>query len=134
MLLLVQALFSEQKLKRYFFFSVTSATAFSGCHCHVTQRKSLEIQTCSSLRSWRFCKHTRNMRNWRYCKRTRNKVLAAEPTSERRSREENGRGTLKYRGISRGFAARFWRLRRQNFISRAPTIPPATQAKRALLQ
>ena len=31
-------------------------------------------------------------------------------------------------GISRGFAARFWRLRRQNFISRAPTIPPATQA------
>ena len=30
--------------------------------------------------------------------------------------------------ISRGFAARFWRLCRQNFISRAPTIPPATQA------
>ena len=38
-----------------------------------------------------------SLRRWRYCKRTRNKVLAAEPTSERRSREENGRGTLKYR-------------------------------------
>ena len=31
-----------------------------------------------------------SLRSWRYCKRTRNKVLAAEPTSERRSREENG--------------------------------------------
>ena len=47
--------------------------------------------------------------SWRYCKRTRNKVLAAEPTSKRRRREENGKGALKYRGISRGFAARFWR-------------------------
>ena len=31
-----------------------------------------------------------SLRSWRYCKRPRNKVLAAEPTSERRSREENG--------------------------------------------
>ena len=31
-----------------------------------------------------------SLRSWRYCKRTRNKNLAAEPTSERRSREENG--------------------------------------------
>ena len=29
------------------FLILTSATAFSGCHCHVTQRKSLKIQTCS---------------------------------------------------------------------------------------
>ena len=31
-----------------------------------------------------------SLRSWRYCKRTRNKVLAAEPTSERRSHQENG--------------------------------------------
>ena len=30
-----------------------------------------------------------SLRSWRYCKRPRNKVLATEPTSERRSREEN---------------------------------------------
>ena len=60
-----------------------------------------------------------SLRSWRYCKRTRNKVSAAKP------RGEWGVGN---KGISRGFAARFWRLRRQNFYSRAPTIPPATQA------
>ena len=64
-----------------------------------------------------------SLRSWWYCKRTRKKVLAAEPTSERRSRAENGEWDF-----SRGFAIRFWRLRRQNFISRAPTIPPDTQA------
>ena len=37
-----------------------------------------------------------SLRSWRYCKRTRNKVLAA-------ARGEWGVG------ISRGFAARFWR-------------------------
>ena len=31
-----------------------------------------------------------SLRSWRCCKRTRNKVLVAEPTSERRGREENG--------------------------------------------
>ena len=67
-----------------------------------------------------------SLRSWRYCKSTRNKVLAAETTSEQRSREENGEWDFE---ISRGFAARFWRLRRQNFISHAPTIPPATQAE-----
>ena len=30
-----------------------------------------------------------SLRSWRYCKRKRNEVLAAEPTSERRSCEEN---------------------------------------------
>ena len=41
---------------------------------------------------WRFkkCVAARSLRSWRDCKRTRNKVLAAEPASERRSREENG--------------------------------------------
>ena len=41
-----------------------------------------------------------SLRSWRYYNRTRNEVLTAEPTIERR----------------------------QNFISRPPTIPPATQA------
>ena len=36
------------------------------------------------------CKCYASLRSWRYCKRTRNKVFAAEPTSEWRSREENG--------------------------------------------
>ena len=34
--------------------------------------------------------HVSSLRSWRDCKPTRNKVFAAEPTSERRSREENG--------------------------------------------
>ena len=42
-----------------------------------------------------------SLRSWRYCKRPRSKVLAREPTSERRSREEMGRGTLKYRYFRR---------------------------------
>ena len=38
---------------------------------------------------WRI-NHVSSLRSWRDCKATRNKVLAGEPTSERRSREENG--------------------------------------------
>ena len=38
-----------------------------------------------------------SLRSWRYCKRTRNKVLAAEPTSERRSCEENGESKTLFR-------------------------------------
>ena len=61
-----------------------------------------------------------SLRSWRYCKRTRKKVLAAEPTSERRSSKENGE--WDFENISRGFGACFWRLRRQYFTSRAPSL------------
>ena len=60
---------------------------------------------------------------WRFRRRRRRgllkfpKVLAEEPTSERRSRVENGERDYTIRF---GFAACNWRLRRQNSISRAP--------------
>ena len=50
-----------------------------------------------------------SLHSWRYYKHTQNKVLAAEPTSVRQSCERQS-----------CFAARFWRLCRQNLISRAP--------------
>ena len=59
-----------------------------------------------------------SLRSWRYCKRTRNNVLAAD--------EEDGEGIRIFLAAS---PLGIWRLRRQNFISRVPTVPPATQAK-----
>ena len=57
--LILQALFSYQKLKSITHPS-TYTTALSGRNVHVTQRKSLEIQTCSitirTLSSWNVVK------------------------------------------------------------------------------
>ena len=77
-----------------------------------------------------------SLRSWRYCKRPRNKVLAAEPTIERRSHEENGKRDSEipfhyFRvplPILLAASPLACRLHHQNFISRALTIPPATQA------
>ena len=55
-----------------------------------------------------------SLRSWRYCKFKRRSRQASGESARR-----IGRGTLKYR-LSHGFAARFWRLRRQSCISHAP--------------
>ena len=61
-------------------------------------------------------KHTLESRSWRDCKRARNKVLAAEPTSERRSREENGERDFEIPPVP------------PPKLYFALAIPPATQA------
>ena len=64
--------------------------AFSGHWCGQDQRekatreKNMRAAWCGSP----------SLRSWRYCKRTRNKVLAVESTSERRAR-------LQYRQLRR---------------------------------
>ena len=78
---------------------------------------SISFLLCSSLRSWR------------YCKRTLNKVLAAEPTSERRSREENRECDFESPLVSGGSAAKtlfrerlqYRQLRRLHVLSK-PTL------------
>ena len=75
------------------------------------------------------CFHRRfSLRSWRYCKRPRNKVLAAEPTSERRSREENGERDSEsgFAARSRALRARISRLRRS--CARLDKNRHATQA------
>ena len=71
---------------------------------HQIDLESVEIFDRSS--AWRQRLIIPGLRSWRDCKRTRNKVLAAEPTSEHRSREENGERDFVFLSISRGFAAR----------------------------
>ena len=68
-----------------------------------------------------------SLRSWRYCRRARNKVLVAEP------QEASGEAA---RNISKSPSPFSSRLRRSLLVlysaaknfSRAPTIPPATQA------
>ena len=50
-------------------------------------------------------------------------------TNERRSREENGERDSEISESLSPFSSRLRRSLVQNFISRALTIPPATQAK-----
>ena len=61
-----------------------------------------------------------SLRSWRYCKRTRNKVLAAEPTSERRSCEENRESFFEILWNTLRYFEILWNFWRQNFISHAP--------------
>ena len=52
------------------------------CDYLTQNRKPNNIQKTS-------CRKVTSLRSWQYCKRTGNKVLAAEPTSEQQSCEEN---------------------------------------------
>ena len=72
-----------------------------------------------------------SLRSWRYCKRTRNKVLAAEPTSERRSCEENRESFFEILWNTLKYSEVLWNtlkfLAPKLYFARA--ISPATQAK-----
>ena len=84
--------------------------------CGCRARESMRVSACRSKCT--IYMPGFSLRSWRYCKCTRNKVLAAEPTSERRSREEKwGEGLISralYRQLRR--LARFLLSSHQKYM------------------
>ena len=86
--------------------------------------KNFKIKKRNVWLSERCVRTASSLRSWRCCRRARNNVLAAEPPE---ASSEAARKSLSPLS-SRLRSPLACRLLCQNFISRALTIPPATQA------